>query len=104
MLRRHDRERITDTLCEGIGNEPGDCLVHDFGLVVDALDREKDLAETMGVHDIQLPFGSEARTVFNEFTRKTSSGGKCGEKENHTKRVVDISESIDERRVSGNAI
>lgn len=58
----------------------------------------------MGVHDIQLPFGGEAGTVLDKFARKAGSGGERGEEEDHAEGVVNVPESIDEGRVSGNSV
>ena len=51
-----DMRRDTHVLSELVRYKPRYGLIHDFRLQINPLDRQKDLAKSMGVHHIKLPF------------------------------------------------
>ena len=61
-------------MCKLIWHKPCHGLVKDLRLIVNAFDREKDLAQGLGVHHVQLPFSGETRTVLNELRSDLSVG------------------------------
>jgi hypothetical protein len=59
-----------------IGHEPGNCLIHNFSLIINPLDGQKDFAESPRMHDIKLPFCRETSTIFDELWWKARVGWK----------------------------
>ena len=53
----------------------------------------------MGMHDVQLPFRRESCTVLCEGRGDLGVDGKRREQEDHAKGVVDVTYSVNERRI-----
>ena len=88
--RHHDTEVDIrrNRLREHVWHEPRNFLpVHDR-LEVDALDAQKHLAKAVRAHHIQLPLGTQSRTVGGDLGRHALLRRNIGEQEERRKCII----------------
>ena len=56
----------TDTQCKLVGNQPGNFLPLNLGLIIDSFDGEEDLSQRMCVRYVELPLVCELSAILNQ--------------------------------------
>ena len=87
-------------MAELIRSQPSDRLALNLGLVVDALDGQKDFAHRSSCDDVILEFGDEALAFFDKFLLDAVRHGEGRKEKQVTQAIVQITQRVGKRRIS----